>query len=198
MTIENRSHCPIAFALDLFGDKWSLLILRDLLFKGRKHYQEFLNAGEEISTNILANRLVKLEEFGLIKKEKDPENKRQYIYTPTPKAKDLIPMLGEMMVWSNKYDPDTAIPPHIRKAIKKDKNQFIDTLKTLSKRNIMKTMSCDLCEEEFSAETFEDWFKQMKDHYMQDHADFMKEAQSKSKEEGMKWMSDMKAKFEEL
>lgn len=62
----------------------------------------------------------------------------------------------------------------------------------------MKAMSCDLCEKEFSAENFEDWFKQMQGHYMQDHADFMKEAQSKSKEEGMKWMSDMKAKFEEL
>lgn len=135
MSLKNRSHCPIAFALDLFGDKWSLLILRDLLFKGRKHYQEFLLAGEEISTNILANRLIKLEEYELIIKEKDPENKRQYIYTPTAKAKDLIPMLGEMMVWSNKYDPDTEIPPSIRNEIKKDKNKFIETLKTLTKED---------------------------------------------------------------
>lgn len=62
----------------------------------------------------------------------------------------------------------------------------------------MKTMSCDICEQEFSAETFEEWFKQMQGHYMSDHADFMKEAQNKSKEEGMKWMADMKAKFEAL
>ncbi len=128
MSIDNRSHCPIAFALDLFGDKWSLLILRDLLFKGKKHYQEFLAAEEAISTNILANRLSQLEDYGLILKDKDPQNKKQYIYTPTPKAKDLIPMLGEMIVWSNKYDPETGIPPKIRKAIKKDKKAFIKSL----------------------------------------------------------------------
>lgn len=132
MTQENRSHCPIAFALDLFGDKWSLLILRDILFKGRKHYQEFLEAGEDISTNILADRLNKLETYELITKEKNPENKRQIIYGPTQKAKDLIPMLGEMMVWSSKYDRNTAIPPQMIKAIKKDKNKFIETLKSLS------------------------------------------------------------------
>ena len=62
----------------------------------------------------------------------------------------------------------------------------------------MKTMSCDQCEKEFSAETFEVWFKKMQGHYMTDHEDFMKEAQNKSKEEGMKWMADMKAKFESL
>lgn len=62
----------------------------------------------------------------------------------------------------------------------------------------MKTMKCDVCDKEFSAETFEDWFKQMQEHYMKDHADFMKAAQNKSKEEGMKWMAGMKAKFEAL
>lgn len=62
----------------------------------------------------------------------------------------------------------------------------------------MKTMKCDLCDKEFSADTFEEWFKQMQNHYMTDHADFMKQSQTKSKEEGMKWMADMKAKFESL
>lgn len=132
MTQEKRSLCPIAFALDFFGDKWSLLILRDLLFKQRKYYQEFLEAGEGISTNILANRLESLETEGFITKEKDPENKRRVIYSPTQKAKDLVPMLGEMMVWSSKHDPKTGIPPKMRKVIKKDKNAFIETLKTLS------------------------------------------------------------------
>lgn len=60
----------------------------------------------------------------------------------------------------------------------------------------MKTMKCDLCDAEFTAETFEDWFKQMQGHYMSEHSDFMKESQNKSKEEGMKWMSYMKTKFE--
>lgn len=62
----------------------------------------------------------------------------------------------------------------------------------------MKTMSCDLCEKKFSAESFEDWFKLMQTHYMTDHADYMKEAQTKSKEEGMKWMQQMREKFESL
>ena len=62
----------------------------------------------------------------------------------------------------------------------------------------MKTLSCDICDKEFSAETFEDWFEQMKSHYMTDHADIMAKNANKSKEEGMKWMADMKAKFEAL
>jgi hypothetical protein len=62
----------------------------------------------------------------------------------------------------------------------------------------MKTMSCDQCDREFSAESFDDWFAQMRSHYMTDHADFMKASAGKSKEEGMKWMADMKAKFEVL
>lgn len=62
----------------------------------------------------------------------------------------------------------------------------------------MRTMSCDLCESKFTADSFEEWFQQMQGHYMNDHADFMKQAQSKTKEEGMKWMADMKAKFEKL
>ena len=62
----------------------------------------------------------------------------------------------------------------------------------------MKTMSCDVCDNEYSAEVFEDWFKQMMDHYMKDHADFMEQSKSKSKEEGIKWMADMKDKFDSL
>jgi len=128
MSIRNRSHCPISFALDLFGDKWSLLILRDLLFKNKCHYQEFLNAGEGISTNILADRLNQLEGHGLINKIKDVNNKKQYIYSPTVKAKDLIPMLAEMIAWSAKYDPLTGIPSEMKKLIKKDKGAFIQSL----------------------------------------------------------------------
>lgn len=62
----------------------------------------------------------------------------------------------------------------------------------------MKTMKCDMCEKDFTAESFMEWFKQMQGHYMKDHADFMKEAQNKSPEEGKKWMDDMKAKFEAM
>ncbi len=126
MKIENRSHCPITFALDLFGDKWSLLILRDIIFKGKTHYQEFAQSEEGISTNILADRLLKLESNGFITKMKDETNKKQNIYSPTKKSQDLIPMLVEMIAWSAKYDPDTGVPLKIKKQLAHDKNGYIE------------------------------------------------------------------------
>ncbi len=105
-----RTHCPISFALDFIGDKWSLLILRDLIFKGKNRYKDFLEAGEKISTNILASRLVQLEDFGLIEKLDDPDNGRQYIYLPTERGLDLIPVMIELVRWSSTHDPKTAAP----------------------------------------------------------------------------------------
>jgi len=103
MSIKHRSYCPIAFALDIFGDKWSLLILRDVLFKGKRHYQEFLESKEGISTNILANRLEMLESAGLLRKDEDPENGRRYVYSPTEKTFNLLPAMLEIVRWSTKY-----------------------------------------------------------------------------------------------
>jgi len=120
-----RSHCPIAFALDLFGDRWSLLLLRDLLFKDKRHYHELLAAEEGISTNILSERLARLEAEGLITKAPDPDNGRQYIYSPTQKALELIPVLLEIVLWSAKYDPETDAPPLIVRRIREDRDGFI-------------------------------------------------------------------------
>ena len=105
MRAQCRSDCPISLALEAFGDKWSLLILRDLILRRRRHYHEFLNAEEKISTNILADRLNHLEEIGIISKSKDPDNKKQYFYAPTRKGLDLLPVLLEFYRWSLKYDP---------------------------------------------------------------------------------------------
>lgn len=110
---RNSSQCPITFALDIFGDKWSLIILRDLLFKGKRYYGEFLNSAEKISTNILANRLVKLESEGLISKNPVPLNLTKFIYSPTQKGKDLLPLLLEMIEWSVRYNPQTGMPDNI-------------------------------------------------------------------------------------
>jgi DNA-binding HxlR family transcriptional regulator len=104
MSAKCRSRCPISLALEAFGDKWSLLILRDLLLRGRKHYQEFLNAEEKISTNILSDRLTHLEDLGIITKSNDPSNKKQYIYAATSKGLDLLPILLELYRWSLKYE----------------------------------------------------------------------------------------------
>lgn len=107
-SIKHRSHCPVSFALDLFGDKWTLLIIRDLMFKGKRTYGEFLQSEEKIATNILADRLQTLDHAGLIAKQQDPKNKSKFIYTLTGKGIDLLPVLVEIIRWSSLYDPKSA------------------------------------------------------------------------------------------
>lgn len=122
MKRAHHSHCPIAFALDIFGDHWSLLILRDLIFKNKNRYKDFLDADEGISTNILADRLGRLEERGLISKRDDPTSKKQFLYSPTDMGLELIPVMLEIIRWSAKHDPKTAAP-----------KEFIDRLKNDAK-----------------------------------------------------------------
>ena len=111
-----RSHCPVCLALEAIGDKWSLLILRDLIMRDKSRYQELLNSEEGISTNILADRLVRLEQHGLISKSDDPHDKRQFRYTPTEKALDLLPVIFEMARWSAKYHPRVDRPsPYLKR-----------------------------------------------------------------------------------
>lgn len=99
-----RSHCPINFALESFGDKWSLLILRDIVFRGKKTFGEFLRSEEKFSTNILSSRLQQLLELGILLKETDREDERKDIYSMSEKGVDLLPLLFEMVLWSAKYD----------------------------------------------------------------------------------------------
>ncbi len=109
--------CPFNYALGVFGDKWSLLILRDIVIYGKKTYTEFSDSRECIATNVLADRLAKLEENGLITKMKDPQNRRSYLYQPREKALDLIPVLIEMICWSAKYDEISGVPKeYLRRA----------------------------------------------------------------------------------
>lgn len=120
MKRRTRSHCPISFALDTFGDHWSLLVLRDLIFKGKSRYQEFLNSEERISTNILADRLSRLEGAGIVTKKDDPANGKQIIYAPTKKGLDLIPVMFEMIRWSARYDSETSAPKEFIRRLETD------------------------------------------------------------------------------
>jgi DNA-binding HxlR family transcriptional regulator len=95
-----RSDCPVNFAVEALGDKWSLVILRDMIFWGKKTYGEFLKSDEHIATNILADRLAYLEREGLISKSPDPSDKRKDIYLVTEKGIGLVPMFIEMIAWS--------------------------------------------------------------------------------------------------
>jgi DNA-binding HxlR family transcriptional regulator len=112
MSYKKHIGCPFTYALDIFGDKWSLLILRDLIIFGKRTYKEFAGSGECIATNILADRLTKLEKDGMITKKVDPQNRRSFIYSPTQKTLDLYPMFFEMIVWSAKYDRITQVPSY--------------------------------------------------------------------------------------
>lgn len=120
-----RSTCPIANSLDLWGDKWSLLILRDMIFEKKQHYGDFLQSAEKISTNILADRLLRLEEAGLIRKQQDETNKTRKIYTITAKGIDLIPAIVEIALWSLRYYDFTELAPEIIAALEADKEGFI-------------------------------------------------------------------------
>jgi DNA-binding HxlR family transcriptional regulator len=107
---HRRSDCPINFALETFGDPWSLLIIRDLVYFGKKTYGEFLESEEGMATNILASRLARLEHQGILVKQLHDADKRKEEYVLTEKGLDLIPVLVELANWSAKYDPQTAAP----------------------------------------------------------------------------------------
>lgn len=129
MSKGEGKNCPISFSLEIFGDKWSLLILRDILIFDKKHYNEFLESDESISTNILADRLKKLESVEIISKKIDPDNKKQFIYSPTKKCLDLVPIILEISVWGAKYDPNTAAPASEMAKIRKDRKAYIENIR---------------------------------------------------------------------
>ena len=106
-----RSPCPIANTLDLVGDKWTLLIARDLLFFGKRQYSEFALSPEGIPSNILADRLKRMEQAGLIGKTPYQKNPVRYAYALTPKGADLKPVLLALIEWGNRHIPGTFRPP---------------------------------------------------------------------------------------
>ena len=101
--LENT--CPLNCGLEICGDRWCLLIIRDIAFWGKRTYGEFLRSSEKIATNILAGRLERLEKMELVVRSPDPNDKRKDIYSLTEKGLDLIPMLMEIGAWAAKYDP---------------------------------------------------------------------------------------------
>lgn len=100
-----RSGCPINLGLEIFGDKWTLLIIRDMMFAGKRHYREFLASDEGISSNILADRLAMLVAAGIISKAGDPSHRLKAIYSLTEKGIELLPVIAQISRWSRKYMP---------------------------------------------------------------------------------------------
>ena len=122
---KRRSSCPVSFALDRLGDKWSLLVVRDLMFRGKHTYGDFLNSGDGIATNVLADRLKCLEAEGIIEKSRDPENRRRYLYRLTEKGLDLAPVLLEMIRWGARYDAETGTPAILLERLENDRDGLI-------------------------------------------------------------------------
>lgn len=124
-TNEKRSDCPISSSLDIFGDKWSLLIVRDLMLHKTRTYGDFTRAEEKIATNILANRLQVLEEYGIIIKLPYPDNKVKGLYKLSKKGVDLIPAVIEIALWGNIHLSDADESSPFIKELKKNKIKFL-------------------------------------------------------------------------
>ena len=104
-----RSHCAVNYGVEIFGDRWSLLIIRDIVFVGKKTYGDFLKSEEGIATNVLASRLAFLEEQGVLSKAPSPDDRRKDFYTLTEKGLDLIPIVLSIVLWSAKHDSKSYV-----------------------------------------------------------------------------------------
>jgi len=124
---KRRSGCPLNASVEILGDRWSLLIIRDMMLRGFRTYKEFLSSYEKIATNILADRLQKLITHGIITTKGDPSDGRKFIYSLTPKGIDLAPVLTEMVLWAAAHE-DTANQALVRQ-MRKDKEQFISAVR---------------------------------------------------------------------
>ena len=122
---KKRSDCPVSCSLDIWGDKWSLLIVRDLMFAKECTYGDFLKSGEGIATNILASRLETLEENKIIEKLDHPDSKAKVLYRLTRKGIDLLPIMLEINLWAEKYFTIPDDRKAMLKEVKKDRVEFI-------------------------------------------------------------------------
>src|ERR1043166_959404 len=120
---DRRSGCPLNASVEMLGDRWSLLIIRDMMVRGYRTFKEFLSSNEHIATNILADRLRRLESYGIVTTQPDPSDGRKLHYLLTAKGMDLAPVLPEMVLWAAAHE-DTGNQALIR-LIKKDKTKFL-------------------------------------------------------------------------
>jgi DNA-binding HxlR family transcriptional regulator len=122
-----RSDCPLNIALEMLGDRWSLLIVRDILFKGFRTFKEFLTAGEGIASNILTDRLRRLEADGILARGAGDDG-RVVVYRLTEKGLDLAPALVEIILWSDRHE-DTAAPPATIREMHADRDAYVAALR---------------------------------------------------------------------
>jgi len=124
---KRRSGCPLNASVEMLGDRWSLLIIRDMMLRGFRTYKEFLQCYEGIATNILADRLQRLVAYEIIEAKPDPEDGRRLIYSLTAKGIDLAPVLTEMVLWAAEHE-ETGNQELVR-LMRQDKNKFIASVR---------------------------------------------------------------------
>ena len=125
-----QSGCPVAFSLDMFGDRWSLLVIREIMLRGKTTYSDFQNIEEAIATNVLADRLKHLETEGIIAKHRDPDNRRSYIYSLTEKGRDLASIMIEIILWGGRHDQRPQAMRDVVNKIQKDRTGFEKSIRT--------------------------------------------------------------------
>lgn len=138
--MKMKSNCPVNYGLEHFGDKWCLLILRDLIFRNKRHYNDFLESNEKISTRVLRDKLLLLQEGGIITKGPDLVKKSRIRYSLTEKGIALAPLLIELVLWSVQFDPNSKEVEFIEKLKSSDKLVFSSKLgKKLRNLHLEKT-----------------------------------------------------------
>ncbi len=121
---KRRSGCPVSVALERFGDRWSLLIIRDLMVRGYKTFGEFLRSGEGISSNILADRLRRLGDSGIVTAEAEETDARRFNYRLTDKGIDLAPVILELLLWSARHE-ETGAPCALIESMGSNREQVL-------------------------------------------------------------------------
>jgi DNA-binding HxlR family transcriptional regulator len=125
---ENRSLCPLNVSLEIFGDRWTLLIVRDLMLKGRHTFREFLDGGEKIASNVLADRLSRLEGHDIVERQPNTQDGRSHMYGLTEKGIQLAPVLLEMILWAARHE-ETAAPPSEVRRMSKQREAYLSEIR---------------------------------------------------------------------
>ena len=134
--LKQRSTCPVSTSLDVLGDKWTLLILRDMVFAGKSTYGQFLQSEEKMATNILADRLAVLEAQGLLTKAVAADKKSKFTYRLTEKGVDTIPIIIELVLWGATHCP-TIVAPSLLEELQAGKDAAVEKYKQLAREKAL-------------------------------------------------------------
>jgi DNA-binding HxlR family transcriptional regulator len=129
--LKQRSTCPVSTSLDVLGDKWTLLILRDIVFAGKSTYGQFLQSEEKIATNVLADRLAILESQGILTKAVATDKKSKFTYRLTEKGADTVPIIVELILWGAKHCP-TVVNPGLLEELRTGKEAAVEKYQRLA------------------------------------------------------------------